>query len=167
MRPSVFRSPALRAMLHDALLNGPVLLLLGSLLIGAVCGERGYAAMRPLCSDAFPALDLGVLAGGRMRQLAENARFLLPFAILVPIGNAAIALLLGRALSLNIGDATLLAVLSASASYIAVPAAMRLSIPEAQPSIYVAAALGITFPFNVVIGLPRYQAAATWLQHTP
>lgn len=167
------RPVPLRSLLHDALLNGPVVLLLGSLGIGALCGERGYAAMRPLCTDAFPGvlvfflLDLGVLAGGRMRQLAEHARFLLPFATLLPLANAAAALLLARLLMLPPGDATLLAVLAASASYIAVPAAMRLSVPEAQPSIYVAAALGITFPFNVIVGLPMYQWAATWLLSTP
>lgn len=161
------RAGSTGALLHDALLNGPVVLLLGSLAIGALCGETGYAAMKPLCKDLFPGvlvfflLDLGVMAGGRMRQVAAHARFLLPFATLIPLTNAMIAMLLAWLLKLSVGDATLLAVLAASASYIAVPAAMRLAVPEAEPSNYVAAALGITFPFNILFGLPLYQAVAT------
>lgn len=155
-----------RALLHDALLNGPVVVLLGSLAIGAVCGESGYQAMKPLCTDAFPGvlvfflLDLGVLAGSRLRALAGEARFLVPFGIGVPLVQAAVALAAAAGIGLSVGDATLLLVLAASASYIAVPAAMRLAIPEAEASLYVGAALGITFPFNLTIGLPLYQAAA-------
>ncbi|MCB9885376.1 MAG: sodium-dependent bicarbonate transport family permease [Planctomycetes bacterium] len=158
-----------KALLHDALLNGPVVLLLGSLIIGALCGDSGYQAMKPLCKDAFPGvlvfflLDLGVLAGGRMRQLAAHARFLLPFGVIVPLLQVTVALPLAALIGMSVGDATLLAVLAASASYIAVPAAMRLAVPEAEASVYVGAALGITFPFNIVIGLPVYQAAATWI----
>ncbi len=159
----------LRSLLHDALLNGPVVLLLGSLAIGALCGERGLDAMKPLCKDAFPGilvfflLDLGLLAGARMRQVAAHARFLVPFAIGLPLVHAAAALLASRFLALPVGDAFLLTVLAASASYIAVPAAMRLAVPESEPSIYVASALAITFPFNIVIGLPLYQQAAEWI----
>ncbi len=162
-------APRMRTLLHDALCNGPVVVLLGSLAIGAACGERGYAAMRPLCTDAFPGvlvfflLDLGVLAGARMRELRDRAAFLLPFGILVPLAQAVVALAMAAVLGLAVGDATLLAVLAASASYIAVPAAMRLCVPGAETSVYVGAALGITFPFNIVVGLPLYQAAATWL----
>ncbi|MFY9343200.1 MAG: sodium-dependent bicarbonate transport family permease [Planctomycetota bacterium] len=153
-------------LLHDALLNGPVLLLLGSLLIGVACGERGYERMRPLCTDLFQGvlvfflLDLGIMAGGRLAQVGRNARFLVPFAILVPVAHAVIGLGIAWLLGLSSGDGFLLAVLAASASYIAVPAAMRLSVPEAEPSIYVAAALGITFPWNIVFGLPLIESLA-------
>lgn len=162
-------APKMGELLHDAIGNGPVVLLLGSLVIGALCGERGMKAMSPLCKDLFPGvlvfflLDLGVLAGGRMRELRQRARFLVPFAVLLPLLHAALALGLAWLLRLPVGDATLLATLAASASYIAVPAAMRLSVPEAEPSLYVGAALGITFPFNILLGLPLYEAAATAL----
>lgn len=163
------RAVPLKALLHDALLNGPVVVLLGSLAIGAFCGEPGYKAMKPLCTDAFPGvlvfflLDLGVLAGSRMRAMAGKARFLVPFGIGVPLVQAAVALVAAGLLGLAVGDAMLLLVLAASASYIAVPAAMRLAVPDAEASIYVGAALGITFPFNLTVGLPLYQAAATWI----
>ena len=159
----------LGALLHDAVGNGPVVLLLGSLAIGALCGEKGMQAMEPLCKDLFSGvlvfflLDLGVLAGSRMRELRARARFLVPFALLLPVVHAALALGLAWLLGLTVGDGTLLATLAASASYIAVPAAMRLSVPEAEPSVYVGAALGITFPFNILIGLPLYEAGAVAL----
>lgn len=167
-------APAVRLgpLLHDALLNGPVLLLLGSLVIGALCGERGYERMRPLCTDLFPGvlvfflLDLGVMAGGRLAQVGRNARFLVPFAILLPVAHAALGLGLAWLLGLGVGDGILLATLAASASYIAVPAAMRLAIPESEPSIYVAGALGVTFPWNIVFGLPLIEAAAKVLLQT-
>ena len=106
------------------------------------------------------------IAGGRLVQLRENARFLVPFGIVLPLLHAALALGLARLLGLTPGDGFLLAVLAASASYIAVPAAMRLAVPESEPSIYVASALGITFPWNIVFGLPLIQYAATALLHT-
>jgi len=168
-RQGVATQVKLGPLLHDALLNGPVLLLMGSLVIGAVCGERGYATMRPLCTDLFQGvlvfflLDLGVMAGGRLAQVRDRARFLLPFAILMPIAHAALGLLVARLLGLSVGDGVLLATLAASASYIAVPAAMRLAVPESEPSIYVAAALGVTFPWNIVFGLPLMQWGANLL----
>ncbi|MBL9076807.1 MAG: sodium-dependent bicarbonate transport family permease [Planctomycetes bacterium] len=168
-RQGVAADVRLGPLLHDALLNGPVLLLLGSLAIGALTGERGYATMRPLCTDLFQGvlvfflLDLGVMAGGRITQLRSNWKFLVPFAVLLPAVHAVLGLLLARALGLGVGDGMLLATLTASASYIAVPAAMRLSVPAAEPSVYVAAALGVTFPWNIVFGLPLMQALANLL----
>lgn len=114
----------------------------------------------------FFLLDLGVLAGGRIQQLRFRAVFPVPFAILPPMFHAGIALGIAWLLHLPIGDATLLATLAASASYIAVPAATRLSAPEAEPSLYVGAALGTTFPCNIVIGPPLYHAAASALLAT-
>lgn len=168
-RQGISTEVRLGPLLHDALLNGPVLLLLGSLVIGAACGERGYETMRPLCTDLFQGvlvfflLDLGVLAGSRLPQVRSHARFLVPFAILMPIAHGALGLAAAWLLGLSVGDGMLLATLAASASYIAVPAAMRLSVPESEPSIYVGAALGLTFPWNIVFGLPLLQAGATFL----
>lgn len=157
----------LRELLRDAFLNGPVVMLLGSVAVGLATGERGYAAMKPLCTDLFQGvlvfflLDLGLLAGKRLPELREHATFLVPFGVLLPLVNAALALAASWLLAVELGDAVLLMVLAASASYIAVPAALRLAIPRARASIFVPAALAVTFPFNVVVGLPLYLNAAT------
>ena len=143
--------------LHEAFLNGPVLLLLGSLVIGLVTRERGFEAFKPLCKDLFNGvlvfflLDLGLLAARRLRSFLARGWSLVA---------AAVALALARACGLPMGDAVLLAVLASSASYIAVPAAARIAIPRAEPSIYIGMALAVTFPFNVVVGIPLYLAAA-------
>ena len=150
------------AVLHEALLNGPVLLLLGSIAIGALTGQAGYATFKPLCTDAFPGvlafflLDLGGLAARRARESLQAPRLVFAFALLAPLINAGLAIALARALGMLPGDATLLAVLAASASYIAAPAALRLALPEANASLYVSLSLGVAFPFNVVVGIPLY-----------
>lgn len=155
----------LGALLHESLLNGPVLLLLGSILVGVLTGERGYAAFKPLCTDAFPGalafflLDLGVLAARRIKDVIAAPRWLLVFAIVAPIINAALAILGALVIKTSPGDAVLLAVLAASASYIAAPAALRLAVPHATPGLYVSLSLGVTFPFNIIVGIPLYAAA--------
>lgn len=151
-------------LMHEAFLNGPVLLLLGSLGIGLLTGERGYAAFKPLCTDLFNGvlvfflLDLGLVAARKLRGMKGQSAFLVAFGILVPLLNASVAIALARVGGLSEGDAVLLAVLAASASYIAVPAAMRLIIPKADPGTYLPMALGITFPFNIAVGIPLYSA---------
>lgn len=161
-------SQRLPSILHESLLNGPVLLLIGSLMIGAASGERGYTAFKPLCTDAFPGvlafflLDLGILAGRRAPALLGAPKALLAFALGAPLVHACAALIGCRALGLGPGDAVLVSVLAASASYIAAPAALKLAVPEANPSLYVALALGITFPFNLILGIPLYSAAVAW-----
>ena len=156
-------------LLHEAFLNGPVLLLLGSLVIGLVTRERGFEAFKPLCKDLFNGvlvfflLDLGILAARRFRNFIERGWSLVVFGLVFPPVGAAIALVLAKLCGLSVGDATLLAVLSASASYIAVPAAVRIAIPKAEPSIYIGLALAVTFPFNIVVGIPLYLAAAKLL----
>jgi hypothetical protein len=153
-------------LLHEAFLNGPVLLLLGSLVIGLVTRERGFEAFKPLCKDLFNGvlvfflLDLGLLAARRLRNFLSRGWFLIAFGLTMPPIGAAIALALAHLAGLTLGDAVLLAVLAASASYIAVPAAARIAIPKAEPSIYIGLALAVTFPFNVVVGIPLYLAAA-------
>ncbi|MFZ9690817.1 MAG: sodium-dependent bicarbonate transport family permease [Phycisphaerales bacterium] len=153
-------------LLHEAFLNGPVLLLLGSLVIGLVTRERGFEAFKPLCKDLFNGvlvfflLDLGLLAARRLRGFLSRGWFLVAFGVIFPPVSAAVALLLCWIAGLSLGDATLLATLAASASYIAVPAAARIAIPRADPSIYIGLSLAVTFPFNVVVGIPLYLAAA-------
>jgi hypothetical protein len=152
-------------LLHEAFLNGPVLLLLGSLAIGMLTGDRGYAAFKPLCTDLFNGvlvfflLDLGLVAARRLRALKQAGWFVIAFGLLTPLVNASLAIALARLGGLQQGDAILLAVLASSASYIAVPAAMRLVIPQANPGLYIPSSLAITFPFNIAIGIPLYIAA--------
>jgi hypothetical protein len=149
-------------LLHESFLNGPVLLLLGSLAIGAITGQPGFEAFKPLCRDLFQGvlvfflLDLGLLAARKLRTFVQRGPFFVVFGIAVALMNAAIAIVLAKLAGLSVGNATLLATLAASASYIAVPAACRLAIPKADPSTYVGLALAVVFPFNVVIGIPLY-----------
>jgi hypothetical protein len=148
--------------LREAFLNSSVFLLVGSLVIGVLTGEHGQEVLKPFAYDIFYGvltfflLDMGLVAARRIKDLGKSGKFLTSFAILIPLVNAAIGVLLARFLGMNKGDALLFSVLCASASYIAVPAAMRMTVPEANPSLYVTSALAITFPFNIIIGIPLY-----------
>ncbi len=148
--------------LREAFLNGSVFLLVGSLLIGVLTGEHGWEVLSPFTQDmfygvlAFFLLDMGLVAAKRIKDLEKTGVFLIAFAIMVPILNAAIALGIAKLIDMSQGDALLFAVLCASASYIAVPAAMRLTVPEANPSFYISTALAVTFPFNIIVGIPLY-----------
>jgi hypothetical protein len=154
-------------LLHEAFLNGPVLLLLGSMAIGMITGERGYQAFKPLCTDLFSGvlvfflLDLGLLAARRFKDLRAAGPGLIAFGLITPLINATLALGLAWLLKLTPGDGALLMVLAASASYIAVPAAVRLVIPQATPGLYIPLPLAVTFPFNVGIGIALYTFVAT------
>jgi uncharacterized protein len=148
--------------LKEAFLNSSVFLLVGSLAIGVLTGERGWKALEPFTQGMFYGvltfflLDMGLVAAKRIKDLQKTGLFLIAFAILIPIVNAGIGLLLARAINLSQGNALLFCVLCASASYIAVPAAMRMTVPEANPSLYVSTALAVTFPFNIIVGIPLY-----------
>jgi hypothetical protein len=148
--------------LQEAFLNSSVFLLVGSLLIGMLTGEHGWQVLEPFTQGLFYGvltfflLDMGLVAAKRIKDLQKTGLFLISFAILIPIVNAGIGLLIARFISMPQGDALLFSVLCASASYIAVPAAMRLTVPEANPSLYVSTALAVTFPFNIIVGIPLY-----------
>jgi uncharacterized protein len=148
--------------LKDAFLNSSVFLLIGSLVIGVLTGERGWKALEPFAQGMFYGvltfflLDMGLVAARRIKDLQKTGFFLISFAILIPVLNAGIGLLIARLINMPQGDALLFSVLCASASYIAVPAAMRLTVPEANPSLYVSTALAVTFPFNIIVGIPLY-----------
>lgn len=152
--------------LHEALTDGAQLLLVGAMLIGLLTGESGQAAMKPFSVDlfkgmlAFFLLDMGLLAARNMGKLKGQSMWLLVYAIAGPLLHAGIALALGRALGMSTGNVALLMVLAASASYIAVPAVIRHAIPEANPSLYFGMSLGLTFPFNILIGIPLYVQVA-------
>jgi hypothetical protein len=148
--------------LRDAFLNSSVFLLVGSLIIGVLTGEHGWEVLSPFTQQMFYGvltfflLDMGLVAARRIKDLQKTGVFLISFAILIPILNAGVGLLIAKAIDMSQGNALLFAVLCASASYIAVPAAMRLTVPEANPSLYVSTALAVTFPFNIIVGIPLY-----------
>ncbi len=148
--------------LREAFLNSSVFLLVGSLLIGLLTGEHGWEVLSPFTQQMFYGvltfflLDMGLVAAKRIKDLQATGFFLIGFAILIPIFNAGIGILLAKLIGMNQGDALLFAVLCASASYIAVPAAMRMTVPEANPSLYISSALAVTFPFNIIVGIPLY-----------
>lgn len=160
--------PPLRESLREAALNGPVVLLTGSMVIGMITGQRGHELLKPLYVDLFQPiltfflLELGLLAARKARVLKVVGWGLPVFGIVVPLLNAAMALVLAKAAGLSPGNAYLLTVLAASASYIAAPAAIRQAIPRASPGLYVPMALAVTFPFNIVVGLTLYWAAVRW-----
>ena len=156
------------SLLHEAFLNSSVLVLVGSLLIGmlgAAYSPAGIIKMEPFTEQLFYGalsfflLDMGIVAGQRLRELQATGAFLIGFALLSPPVHAAAGLGVSLLLHLPQGDALLFMVLCASASYIAVPAAMRMTVPQANPSLYITASLGLTFPFNIVVGIPLYMAA--------
>ena len=157
-----------RSLLHEAFLNSSVLVLVGSVLIGMLSAgfsPSGMDKMQPFTHDLFYGalsfflLDMGIVAGQRLRELRSTGGFLIGFALLSPPVHAAVGLGVSLLLHLPQGDALLFMVLCASASYIAVPAAMRMTVPQANPSLYITSSLGLTFPFNIVVGIPLYMAA--------
>jgi hypothetical protein len=149
--------------LREAFLNGSVLLLIGSLITGLLTGSSGWGKVHLFVEKdlfygalMFFLLDMGLVAARRIRDLRQAGMFLIGFAVLMPIANAFIGIILSKIIGMGEGNALLFAVLCASASYIAVPAAMRMTVPEANPSLYVSMALAITFPFNIIVGIPIY-----------
>lgn len=148
--------------LHEAFTNGSVFIILLSLVIGLVISDDQYQAVAPFSENLFKGiltlfmLDMGLLAGKRISGLKAKGGFLVLFGILVPLVNALITMFLCPLFGISLGNAFLLTILAASASYIAVPAAMRMAVPKANPGIYVPLSLGITFPLNIILGIPMY-----------
>ena len=154
------------SVLREAFTNGANVLLLGSLAIGFLSGATGGEVMKPFTNDlfkgllAFFLLEMGLLVARQLREVRDVGPFLVGFGLVMPLVGATLAMLLGGLAGLTVGDLTVLAVLAASASYIVVPAVVRFAIPEARPSRYLTMALAITFPFNIVVGIPLYYAVA-------
>ncbi|ABI45355.1 sodium-dependent bicarbonate transport family permease [Synechococcus sp. CC9311] len=151
--------------IQTSILNTSVFLLLGALVVGALSeffDHSGVEKIAPFTNQIFYGvlclflLEMGISAASRINELRKSGIFLIAFSILFPLFNAFIAIALARFFSLEPGNALLFVILCASASYIAVPAAMRSSLPNANPSLYLSAALGVTFPFNIIIGIPLY-----------
>ena len=151
-----------RTLAHDVFLGKSVLLLVGGLTIGTVMGAEGTAPIAPLFTVLFKGvlaiflLELGLVAGARLGELRRYGFALVAFAVLAPMGLAVLGALGGSLVGLSVGGVAIMAALAASASYIAAPTAMRIAVPQANAALSITAALGITFPFNVVIGIPLY-----------
>ncbi len=151
-----------RTLAHDVFLGKSVLLLVGGLTIGTVMGEAGTAPIAPLFTVLFKGvlalflLELGLVAGARLGELRRYGFGLVAFALLAPVFLAVLGALGGKLVGLSVGGVAIMATLAASASYIAAPTAMRIAVPQANAALSITAALGITFPFNVVLGIPLY-----------
>ena len=152
--------------LHESFTDGAQLLLLGAMVVGLLTGESGKAAMQPFSGDLFKGmlsfflLDMGLMAARNLPQVRGQSPWLLAYAVFGPLTHAGVALGLACLLQLPQGDAILLMVLAASASYIAVPAVLRYAVPEANPSLYFGLSLGVTFPLNILLGIPLYAQMA-------
>ncbi len=156
-------------LLHEVFLGKAMVLLVGGLLIGWAAGPEGFSSLDAFYSGLFRGLlslfllEMGLLCATQLGALRKAGAFLLAFGIVTPVVFGALGCVWGAMMSLSPGGAVLLGVLAASASYIAVPAAMRISIPEANPALSLSPALGVTFPFNVTVGIPLYYQMAQWL----
>lgn len=161
-KPSV----SLCKIVHESFTDGAQLLLMGAMVVGLITGDGGKAAMQPFSGDLFKGmlsfflLDMGLMAARNLPQVQGKSPVLVAYAVLGPIVHATLALGLAYLLHLPPGDGALLMVLAASASYIAVPAALRYTLPEANPSLYFGLSLGVTFPLNILFGIPAYVALA-------
>lgn len=153
-------------LLRESFTEGAQLLLLGAMAVGLLSGESGQVAMKPFTGDlfkgllAFFLLDMGLQAARNLPEVRGKSPAILAYAVLAPLAHAAMALGLSALLGLSAGDGALLMVLAASASYIAVPAVLRHAMPEANPSVYFGLSLGVTFPLNLLLGIPLYSAVA-------
>lgn len=157
-----------RWLLHEVFFNGSILLLLGGFLIGIISDMDGVNAVAPFFSKPIKAilcfflLDMGILVARRFIGFKNLGVSMALFGIYMPLIGGVIGAGLGTLIGMSIGGTALLATLAASASYIAVPAAMRIAAPDVNPSIYISMSLGVTFPFNIIIGIPTYLLIAQY-----
>lgn len=148
--------------IHDALTNGSVLMIMGSLFIGLIADSKQAEGIKPFTSDIFKGflalflLEMGMVAAKRFKAFRNYGWFAIAAALIVPPINGLLAIGLTTFGNIQAGDRLMLAILASSASYIAVPAAMRLAAPKADPGLYIPMALGVTFPFNITVGIPLY-----------
>jgi hypothetical protein len=161
-----FTQTGISKILHESFTDGAQLLLLGSMVVGLLSGDDGQKLMAPFSIDlfkgmlAFFLLDMGLMAARNIKGLRGKPAITLIYAIASPLSHALIALLLCKLIGLPLGNTILLMVLASSASYIAVPAVLRHALPEVNPALYMGMSLGITFPFNIILGIPLYAMIA-------
>jgi hypothetical protein len=158
--------PRTADLIREVVLSGSIVVLIGSFVIGAVIPAAAANDLKPFVSDVFPGilciflLDIGIIAGRQLAKAHQLKPALIAFGLIMPLLGAALGLACGSLIGLGAGGVALFAVLAASASYIAVPAVMRVALTEANPAVYMTLSLGITFPFNILIGIPLYTSAA-------
>jgi hypothetical protein len=151
---------------HEVLLNASVVLLIGSFVIGLIGGPEGFRPIEPLFDGLFRGilciflLDMGLVAGRRLLETRSLTGRAAALAIFLPVVNGALGTVIGTLIGLDVASAAALGILAASASYIAVPAAMRLALPQADPGLYLSMSLGVTFPFNIIFGIPLFAMLA-------
>ncbi|MEM6646371.1 MAG: sodium-dependent bicarbonate transport family permease [Bacteroidota bacterium] len=162
------RAGSWKEALHEVLAGRSVILLAGGLLIGWAAGPEGFAPVEPFFVTMFQGalvlflMEMGIVAASRLRDLKKVGVFLVAFGIILPIFHGFLAVWLGGLVGLSVAGSAVLAAMVSSASYIAAPAAVRIALPEANPTFYLTASLGITFPFNVILGIPLYY----WMAET-
>ena len=150
----------LSQVLHDSITGKAIVILLGSIVIGYIIGEDGFSSIRIVFDEMFTGaivifmIEMGIIAGQRLDDIKKVGIFLTAFAIIMPTFNGIIGVLVATAMGLSLGGAVMFGLLLASASFIAAPAVLRHAIPQAKPSLYITSALGITFPYNIIILLP-------------
>ncbi len=155
-------STSLRSLIHESLTNGSVLMIMGSLVIGVIADTKQAEGIKPFTTDIFKGflalflLEMGMVAARRISAFKSYGLFVTGFALLIPLINSFICIFITNYTGIEAGNRLLLAVLASSASYIAVPAAMRQIAPKSDPGLYIPMALGITFPLNITLGLPLY-----------
>ncbi|TSE22732.1 sodium-dependent bicarbonate transport family permease [Tepidimonas aquatica] len=153
---------------HEVFFGKSILLLIGGLIIGYAAGEKGYEPIAPVFKEAFKGLlalfllEMGLVAASRIAAFRSYGAFLVGFAMVMPLVSACVGIATARYLGFSAGNGALLATLYASASYIAAPAAMRIAVPQANPALSIGASLGVTFPFNLFVGIPIY----VWMART-
>ncbi len=163
----ISRAPEFATVAREVFLGKGIVLLAGGLLIGWASGPEAIAPVAPLFFDQFKGLlalfllEMGLITAAQCGALRQHGAFLLAFSIGMPLFSSVVGTAVAIALGLSLGGTVMLATLAASASYIAVPAAMRIAVPEANPSLSLAASLGVTFPFNILVGIRLYHALAT------
>lgn len=154
---------------RDSLFGKSVLLLMGSLIIGWIVGHNAESLVKPLFIDLYGSililflLNMGLIAGERLPEVSKHGWKIILFGLCVPLIAGSLGVLVGAVIGLSVGGIVLMGVLAGSSSYIAAPAALRSSVPEANPSIYLGLSLGVTFPFNLIVGIPFYFALAQFI----
>lgn len=162
------KNAAISGVIRETLTGRSVILLMGGLVMGVIIGEQGYARIEPVFGDLFRGvltlflLEMGMVAARQLREFAKVGPFMVGFGVVMPAFHGLIGVTLGSLAGLSLGGAFILGAIAASASYIDAPAAVRSALPQANPSIYLTASLGITLPFNLLVGLPLYYAYAQW-----
>lgn len=154
----------LSSVIKHSLTNGSVILILGSLVIGFMASDQQAMGIKPFTTDIFKGflaiflLDMGIVSGKKLNDFFKSGWFTALFAVFIPLVNGCIVAFMSQTVTTNIGDRFIFAVLAASASYIAVPAAMKIVAPKANPGLFLPMALAVTFPFNITFGMPIYLA---------